>query len=291
MDARESPASGADLAARGAQGRPQSRIALIGCGAIGSAVLPLLRDERALRVTQIVVPSHGIDAARAVAAASAPHARILDALQPDAPDAPDLVVECAGHGAVAQHVLGALRRGTPAVLASVGALHDAGTLAALGDAAAAGGARVHLIAGAVGGIDALAAARIGGLSSVQYVGRKPPQGWRGTPAEALCDLDALKEPFVLLHGSARDAARLYPKNANVAAIVSLAGLGFDATQATLIADPSVTRNVHRIVAEGAFGRLDLMLENAPLAANPKTSALTVFSIVRAIRNATDAISI
>lgn len=269
----------------------KQRLALIGCGAIGRALLQQMADDRHLTVTQIIVHGRGLDAARRECAVLAPLARLLTQLDLDSDDAPQLVVECAGHAAVEAHVLPALRRGVPVVLASIGSLHDAQLLASLADAAAQGNTQVHLVAGAVGGIDALAAAKLGGLERVHYIGRKPPHSWIGTPAEALHDLAALQSPVSIFEGSAREAARLYPKNANVAATVSLAGLGFDATQATLVADPAVARNVHRIVAEGAFGRLDLTMENNPLAANPKTSALTVYSLLRAIHNASDAIAL
>lgn len=269
---------------------PKSLV-LVGCGAIARAVMEQLRDDPALRVTQVIVPDFGVADARAVCAQAAPAARVQARLDLADGARPDLVVECAGHTAVQEHVLPALRAGIPAVVASIGALHDADALAELAGAAEQGATRVSLVSGAIGGIDALAAARIGGLDEVSYTGRKPPLAWLGTPAEQLCDLRKLSEPKVIFDGSARDAARLYPKNANVAATVSLAGLGFDKTRATLIADPGVTRNVHRIVAVGAFGRLDLSLENEALAANPKTSALTVYSIVRAIHNASKAVSL
>lgn len=262
------------------------QIALVGCGAIGGSLLEQLQGDEALRVTQVVVPPAFAAAARAVCASWAPHAQVRERLDLDGALRPDLVVECAGHAAVGEHVLPALRKGIVCVVASIGALHDAAALAQLEDAAREGRTQAHLIPGAVGAIDALAAARLGGLSSVQYIGRKPPSAWSGTPAESRCDLAALQEPFTIFEGTAREAARLYPKNANVAATVSLAGLGLDATRATLIADPAVTRNVHQVLAEGAFGKLDLRIENEALRANPKTSALTVFSLLRAIHNAT-----
>jgi aspartate dehydrogenase len=266
-------------------------LAVVGCGAIGSSVIELLRGDREVQVTQVIVPRALIDETRALCARVAPQARVLDAIDHANGGRPDLLVECAGHAAVGDHVLPALEAGISAVVASIGALHDADALLRLEAAAARGGAHVSLVSGAIGGIDALAAARIGGLESVTYIGRKPPVGWKGTPAEDVCDLDALREPVVIFEGSARDAARLYPKNANVAATVSLAGLGFDRTHATLIADPAVQRNVHRIVAAGTFGRLDLTLEGQPLPANPKTSALTVYSVVRAVQNASHAVSL
>lgn len=267
------------------------KLALIGFGAIGHAVLDQLRSDASVEVVSVVVHAGDVGRVAQEIAALAPRAVVASSVALDPGRRPDLVVECAGHFALLEHVLPALQAGIPAIVASIGALHDTALVLRLTQAAEVGGTQVQLVSGAIGAVDALSAARLGGLAHVQYIGRKPPTGWRGTPAEALCDLDALREPKTLFDGTAREAARLYPKNANVAATVSLAGLGLDATRATLIADPAVTRNVHRLVAEGAFGRLDLTIENEPLQANPKTSALTVYSIVRAVHNATRAISL
>ena len=256
------------------------KIALIGCGAIGTALLELVKDDVGLQVAAIVVPQDGAAAAQAVAQRFAPQALVLPAVPADGID---LVVEAAGHAAIEQHVVSALRRGVPCIVASVGALSAQGLPEQLEAAAREGGTQAQLIAGAIGCIDALAAARIGGLDTVRYTGRKPPRAWKGTPAEQGCDLDALTAEMVIFEGSAREATRLYPKNANVAGTVSLAGLGLDRTSVRLIADPSVAENVHQVEAAGAFGSFELIMRNQPLAANPKTSALTVYSAVRALR--------
>lgn len=256
------------------------KIALIGCGAIGTAMLELVHQDAGLDVAAIVVPEFATEAAQAVVQRLGLSAQVLAAVPAEGID---LVVEAAGHTAIEEHVLPALRRGTPAIVASMGALSAPGLLEQLEACAREGKTQIQLIAGAIGAIDALAAARIGGLDSVRYTGRKPPHAWTGTPAEEGRDLAALSTETVIFEGTARDAARLFPKNANVAATVSLAGLGLDQTTVRLIADPGVTENVHQVEAAGAFGRFELTMRNQALAANPKTSALTVYSAVRALR--------
>lgn len=265
-----------------------TRIALVGCGAIGTSMLELLDADPALEIKAIVVPADAFAAAQAAAQRLAPRAQVVSSVPLEGID---LVVEAAGHAAIEAHVLPALQRGTPCIVASVGALSAAGFAEKLEAAAVAGGTQVQLIAGAIGAIDALAAARVGGLDAVRYTGRKPPRAWKGTPAEQGRDLDALTRETVIFEGSAREAATLYPKNANVAATVSLAGLGLDRTHVRLIADPAVSDNVHTVEAEGAFGSFELTMRNKPLAANPKTSALTVYSAVRALRNRVAALAI
>ena len=113
---------------------------------------------------------------------------------------------------------------------------------------------------------------------------KPATAWRGTEAETLCDLAGLTGAHCFFEGTAREAARRFPQNANVALITALAGLGPDATAMRLIADPGADGNRHRVVASGSFGRMEVVLDNLPLAHNPKSSALTALSLVRLIEN-------
>lgn len=196
----------------------------------------------------------------------------------------NILLECAGHEAVKTVVLDALRSGVESAIVSTGALSDAGLAQDLEYAAIEGQTRLHILSGAIGGIDALSAAQRAGLESVVYVGRKPPKAWRGTDAERLIDLSALHEPTTFFSGSARLAAATFPKNANVAATVSLAGIGFDRTQVRLIADPDIADNTHEFHAKGLFGEIQVRMAIKPLAHNPKTSALTVWSAVRFLQS-------
>jgi aspartate dehydrogenase len=258
---------------------PALQVCLIGYGAIGQAIVQRLagnaRLYQRIRISHIVVRKTNIALPQGIQAVS------------DVPKGAQLVLECAGHSALHDHVLPALRRGTHCAVLSVGALSELGLPEALENAAREGDAQLHLLPGAIGGIDAIAAAKQAGLTSVRYTGRKPPLAWRGTPAEKQFDLQALADTArsaTIFEASAREAAALYPKNANVAATISLAGLGLDATQVRLIADGGQLENVHEIEVEGAFGKMKIEMRNQPLPDNPKTSMLTVLSALRFLEN-------
>ena len=254
------------------------KIAVIGCGAVAAYTARHLGDRA--RIVVAVIEPGWEDQASEVFGGDV----ILVNSISDMPELPDAVFDCAGHGALRQHGEQVLRSGIDLVSVSSGALADQGLFDALMSAAQDGGAQLKVVSGAIGALDALSAAAVGGLDSVVYRGRKPPHGWVGSPAEDKLELASLSAPAVHFSGSAREAALAYPKNANVAASVALAGIGFDDTTAELIADPDATQNIHEIVAEGEFGRFEFRISGRPLPSNPKSSALTAMSVVRESRN-------
>lgn len=260
------------------------QLTLVGFGAIGRSLFRRAAANPALQITHIVVPAEFVAEAQAAAGEGVQ-------VVTQVPTQTTLLLECAGHSALIEHVVPALERGVECAVLSIGALSEPGLPELLADAARRGGAQVHLLSGAIGGVDAIAAARIAGLSEVRYVGRKPPLAWRGTPADGPFDLQAIVVPTVILEGTAREAARLYPKNANVAATLALSGLGMDATRVRLIADPGVTDNIHEIEVLGEFGQMQVTMRGKPLPDNPKTSALTVLSALRFLNNRTAAVTI
>jgi aspartate dehydrogenase len=257
---------------------PPLKIALIGLGAIGRELCGVLAEAPLLaRVGgALVTPRHR--AGDGADGGTLPLWTTLDALLASAPD---VVVECAGAPALDAYAEPVLRSGCDLLIASVGALADPVRQARLTAAAEHGGSRLLLSAGAVGGLDHLAAARRCGLQRVQLRSSKPPAAWRGTAAEARIDLDAVRAPTPLFSGSARAAATLFPNNANVAAAVALATLGLDATRVELVVDPSLQANVHEVEAEGRAGRVALRFE-ARASANPRTSLITAHALADAL---------
>ncbi|MFK8031311.1 MAG: aspartate dehydrogenase [Gammaproteobacteria bacterium] len=256
------------------------KLAMIGFGSIGRYVAGEIAVEERLQLTSLVVRPERIGTR--MAGLKKETKRVSSIV--DLEDRPDLFIDCAGHEGLRQHGAAVLALGIDLVTVSVGALADEELYTQLMEAAQTSGAQLHLVSGAIGALDALSAARVGGLEKVVYKGRKPPLSWAGSAAEQVLDLEALTDENTHFSGTAREAALRYPKNANVAAAVALAGCGLDATRVELIADPHVSSNIHEIAAEGAFGRFYFKIEGNALPNNPKSSALTAMSVVRSVLN-------
>lgn len=255
-------------------------ICFIGWGAIARRTAQLLIERRA--------PVHIV--AVAVQDASRPRADLPDGARligdPDAFAATgaSLAVEAAGRASVLPWGRAVLAAGADYAVSSTSAFTGDAVLAELRGLAQAQGARLIVPPGALGGLDALAAAGRLGLSRVEHRIVKPPLAWLGTRAEVLCDLSGLTSATVFFEASAREAADAFPQNANAAVITSLAGIGLDRTRIALVADPAARLNIHEISAEGDFGRLEMRIENRPLATNPKSSEMTALNLVRMIEN-------
>ena len=193
----------------------------------------------------------------------------------------DIVIECAPAALLTSIAEPVLRAGRTLVVLSCGALLDAMYLV---DLARTHGGRILVPTGALLGLDAVFAAAQGTIHSVRMTTHKPPQGLLGAPylVEHGILLDGLAGKRCVFEGSAREAARGFPANLNVAVALSLAGIGPDRTRLEIWADPSVTRNTHTIELDSDAARLSMTIENIP-SGNPKTGRITAQSVVALLR--------
>jgi aspartate dehydrogenase len=202
----------------------------------------------------------------------------------------DVVVECAPAALLREIAEPALANGRMVIVLSCGALLDNLDLVEL---ARASGGRILVPTGALLGLDAVVAAAEGGITSVNMITRKPPRGLVGAPyleANGI-DITGLTRPKRVFSGSAREAARGFPANVNVAAALALAGIGPDRTNVEIWADPNVTRNTHRIEVEAAAARFSMQVENVPSAENPRTGRLTALSVIAALKKLSSPLAI
>jgi aspartate dehydrogenase len=248
------------------------RTGLIGLGAIGRGVLRIARE----RYPDEIAFSGALvsDPARPRTAGSP---EVVGTIGELLATRPEVVVEAAGQDALRAHGVVVLSAGVDLIAVSAGALADATLLEELLTAARSGGARVRIPSGAIAALDAIGAAAVGGIDRVTHITRKPARTLL-PPEEAA----ALTEERELYRGPAREGVRLFPASVNVAAAVSLAGIGLDQTELRVVAVPAIDRNCHEVVVEGAFGRLEVRIENVPSEENPRTGRIVAMSVVRAL---------
>jgi aspartate dehydrogenase len=196
-------------------------------------------------------------------------------------DAADIVIECAPAKLLRSIVAPFVGEGKTAIVLSAGALLENEDLIEL---AKKHGGQIIVPTGALIGLDAVTAAAVGEIHSVRMVTRKPVQGLAGAPflVENNIDIAAIKEPLKIFDGTAREAAKGFPANLNVAVALSLAGIGPDRTRLEIWADPALTRNVHRVEVESDSARFSMSIENIP-SENPKTGRITALSVIALLR--------
>lgn len=198
---------------------------------------------------------------------------------------PDVVVEAASHAAVREYCGPLLDAGVAVIVLSGGALCDDELRTGLEQSAIRSGALLYVPSGGIGGLDALKAACIAGVDHVEIVVSKPAAAWRGIAyvEQLKIDLAGMREPTVLFDGSARDGVPHFPANVNIAAVLSMAGIGFDRTRLKVVADPTIKTNTHQISVRGKTGNISIKLENVPAPENPKTAWLACYSALAALK--------
>jgi aspartate dehydrogenase len=262
-------------------GQPTIRVAIAGLGSIGRVLARHLADG---------MP--GLTLACAAVGNRAKAQAWLDAesivcplveLQ-EFPARADLAVECAPSAMIEGICRPMLEAGKRVMVLSAGALLPRPELV---DLAKAHGGQIIVPTGALLGLDAVTAAAEGVIHSVRMVTRKPPRGLAGAPylEQHEISVEGLNAPKRVFAGTARDGAAGFPANVNVAAALSLAGIGPDRTQMEIWADPSVERNCHNIEVDSDSARFSLAIENIP-SENPKTGRITALSVLAALRKLT-----
>ena len=255
-----------------------TRIAIAGLGAIGRAVARRLTDG---------LP--GLSLA-CIAAGNAEKARgwlkeqNIDCPVVELEEFPrhaDLAVECAPASLIERICKPMLEAGKQVMVLSCGALLPRPELI---DLAKAKGGRIIVPTGALLGLDAVAAAAEGTIHSVKMTTRKPPVGLVGAPylVKHNISVEGLNTAKLVFSGTAREAAAGIPANDNVAAALSLAGIGPDRTMIDIYADPAVTRNCHSIEVDSDSARFTLSIENIP-SENPKTGKNVALSVIAMLR--------
>lgn len=255
-----------------------TRVAIAGLGAIGRKLARSLAEGiEGLELSAVAVGNREKAQSWLAEAGISCPVVALDTL----PDHCDVAVECAPASVLDEICRPMLQAGKKVMVLSAGALLPRPELIAL---ARERGGQIIVPTGALLGLDAVSAASEGVIHSVRMITRKPPGGLKGAPhlEKNGISVDGLSEAKLVFSGSAREAAAGFPANVNVAAALSLAGIGPDATTIEIWADPAVTRNCHTIAVEADSASFTLSIENVP-SENPKTGRITALSALAALR--------
>jgi aspartate dehydrogenase len=264
------------------------KIALIGCGSIGTIIAQAITENRIDVELKYV---YDIDTKKALEFAKKFHTEYKDfdeILKEDL----DLILEAASQDAVRTLIPKALKAKKNVMIMSTGALVDEKLLEGIKEIADKNNLKVYLPSGAIVGLDGIKSAS-NEIDSVTLKTTKPPKSLEGAPffEKYHVSLNEIKRQTIVYEGPAEEAVKLFPSNVNVAASLSLAGIGPKRTKVQIIVDPNIKSNIHEIIAEGKFGVLKTRTENIPSPSNPKTSYLAALSAIATLKKITESIQI
>lgn len=256
------------------------RITIVGCGSRGSKLAEAA--DKMMEVKRIYLVDSNRPRADALSA-SLNKAEVVNNVEEELYHC-DLVIECATQDVAKKILPQVVARGVDIMIMSVGALVDDDYRQSISDKAKQCNSKVYIPSGAICGTDGLRASTVGEIQEVELITTMPPANFEGLAyvKEKGIDISNIKEKTVLFNGTAREAVQLFPRNVNVAAIVSIMGIGFDRTMITIAADPNIKVNYHELNIKGEFGNLCTHTFNVPSPINPKTSNLAVFSAISAL---------
>ena len=255
------------------------KVGIAGLGTIGKVIARKLAENAVpgveLECVSVRDPSRAQEFLDGIG--SQAHIYAIESLAREA----DLIIECAPASAFAEIAIPVLSEGRSFMAISAGQLLERPDLIELAKEC---GSQIIVPTGALIGLDAVTAAAEGEIQSVSMITRKPVKGLLGAPylERRGIDIAGITEPVRIFQGSAREAARGFPENVNVVAALALAGIGPDRTTIEIWADPSLTRNVHKVVVESDSATFEMSIQNIP-SENPKTGRITALSVLAALR--------
>lgn len=256
------------------------KIGIVGCGVIGTGIAEFIYNKLKKKARVIAICDVDSKKAECLSKKIKPRPLItgLDGLMRKS----DLVIEAAGvkvSAIVAEKAV--LYKKDCLIMSTGGLLKKPG----LFKKARSRGVSIHVPSGAVCGLDGLISANTGKIDKVRLTTRKPIKGLKGAPyfKDEGIDIENIKKETVVYEGNAEDAVKRFPQNINVAATISLAGIGPKRTEVRIITSPEYTRNTHELEVEGDFGRFFTRTENVPSRQNPKTSQLAVLSALAKVQ--------
>ena len=256
------------------------RIGLVGCGAMGTEIAQAIVGE--FSGVARICALYDIDSAKAHALSRKLKKSNLAAksLQ-DLIKKSDFIVEAASSSVSADIARKAISRGRDCLIMSVGGLLADSDIFAL---AGKKGCSLHIPSGAICGIDGLKAHALARIKKVTLTTTKPAQALKDSPyvARNKINLSAIKKATEIFSGSAKEAVSYFPQNINVAATLSLAGIGGEKTRVRMVCAPG-GENIHEIEIESEAGRTFVRCENEPSPDNPKTSYLAILSAIAALK--------